>query len=277
MKKINAMAKQLSKHVKTQADLNTVIGQLTKAMIETALNAEMDSHLGYEKNEKAQTRRKNTRNGYGLKTLKTDQGEIEIQNPRDREATFEPAIVPKGKTRLEGFEKIILALYARGMTTRQIQDTIKELYHGADVSPTVISNVTDAVIEDVRAWQSRPLDAVYPVLLLDCIVIKTHKEGRVVNQSVYLPLGIDKEGNKQSLGIWISENESAKFWLSVLTELKNRGVKDIIICCVDGLSGFAEALRRCSLKRACNCVSCIWLGTHYAMFQRKIGKRWQAT
>lgn len=239
---INSIGKELAKGVKTQADLKEVTGQLMKVILESALNTELDEHLGYEKNEKASSRRLNTRNGKSKKTVKGDHGETEIEIPRDREASFEPQIVPKGKTRLEGFEDNILALYARGMTTRDIQGAIKELYNGADISHSVVANVTDGVIEEVTAWQNRPLEATYPIVFLDCIVVKVRQDNRVINKAIYLAMGVTCDGHKDLLGLWISEKEGAKFWLGVLTDLQQRGVKDIFIVCVDGLTGFPDAI-----------------------------------
>ena len=239
---IDAIGKELARGVKTQKDISGIMGQLTKTIFESALNAELDDHLGYERNDKLGNRRKNTRNGYSSKTIKCDKGELDLSTPRDRDASFEPKVIPKGKTRLEGFEDTILALYSRGMTTRDVQETIKELYGGAEISHTVISNVTDAVIDTVKEWQSRSLDKVYPILYLDCIVVKVHESGRVRNKSVYLALGVTQSGHKELLGLWIAGEEGAKFWLSVLTDLQNRGVKDIFIVCVDGLTGFPEAI-----------------------------------
>ncbi len=220
---IKTIGKELAKSVKTQKDLSDITGQLMKVVLETALNAEMDDHLGYERHEKSETRKSNTRNGYSRKTIKGEKGEVELQVPRDRSASFEPQVIPKGKTRLEGFEDSILTLYARGMTTRDIQGAIKDLYHGAEISHSVIANVTDAVIDEVTAWQNRPLDSTYPIVFLDCIVVKVHQDKRVINKAIYLALGITEEGQKDLLGLWISENEGSKFWLSVLTELQNRG------------------------------------------------------
>ena len=239
---LQEIGKELAKGVKTQSDLKKVTGQLVKTILESALNVELDEHLGYDKNQKATTPRPNTRNGHFLKTVKGEHGEVELEIPRDRNASFQPLVVPKGKTRLEGFENTILSLYARGMTTRDIQEAIKDLYGGAEVSHAVVSNVTDAVVDEVKAWQMRPLDSIYPVVFLDCIVVKVHQDKRVVNKSIYLALGINKDGHKELLGLWISEKEGAKFWLRVLTELQERGVKDIFIACVDGLSGFPDAL-----------------------------------
>jgi len=239
---IEEIGKELAKNVKTQKDVTEITGQLVKIILESALNGEMDGHLGYDKNQKSSQRRKNTRNGSYKKTVKGENGSIELDVPRDRKADFEPKIVPKGKTRIEGFEKNILALYARGMTTRDISETIKDLYHGAEISHDVISNVTDAVIDEVNEWKERPLDATYPIMFLDCIVVKVREDNRVINKAVYLALGITTEGHKELLGLWISKNEGAKFWLSVLTDLQNRGIKDIFIACVDGLKGFPDAI-----------------------------------
>jgi putative transposase len=179
--------------------------------------------------------------GSGPYLIKGDFGEVDIITPRDRESTFEPQIIRKNQTRITGFDQQILTLYAKGMTTRDIADTFKEMY-GAEVSHSLISKVTEAVIDEVTAWQSRPLNEIYPILYLDCIVIKCHQDKRVINKAVYVALGINCEGRKELIGLWISENEGAKFWLSVLTELNNRGVKDIFIACVDGLTGFPEAI-----------------------------------
>ncbi len=239
---LESIGKELAKGVKTQKDLKEVTGELMKVVLETALNSELEDHLGYQKNQKAKSPRPNIRNGHSKKTLKGDRGETEIKIPRDREASFSPKIVPKGKTRLEGFEDNILALYARGMTVRDIQDAIKDLYNGAEIATSIISNVTDAVIDEVKQWQCRPLDGTYPIVFLDCIVVKVRQDNRVTNKSIYLALGINCEGRKELLGLWISENEGSKFWLAILTELQNRGVKDVFIFCVDGLTGFPEAI-----------------------------------
>jgi putative transposase len=220
---------------------NGVLRQLTKALMERALEAEMTNHLGYPKNDSAEKTNGNRRNGKSKKTVKGDFGEVEIQTPRDREATFEPRIIQKGQTRMAGLDTKILSMYARGMTTRDIQGHLQEIY-GVEVSPTLISNVTDAVVEEVRAWQSRPLDAVYPIVFLDALVVKMRQEGTVQNRAVYVAIGINMEGQKEVLGLWTSGNEGAKFWLSVLTDLKGRGVEDLFIVCVDGLKGFPQAI-----------------------------------
>jgi len=218
-----------------------LLKQLTKAVIERCLETELDSHLGYPKHGRHGNASGNTRNGTSQKTLKGEQGQVEIEVPRDRQGTFEPQLVKKGQTRLEGFDEKILALDARGMTTRGIQAQLQELY-GVEVSPALISNVTEAVMEEVRQWQTRPLEAIYPIVYLDCLVVKVKENQRVSNKALYLALGVTLGGNKELLGMWLSANEGAKFWLAVLTELQNRGVKDMFIACVDGLTGFPEAI-----------------------------------
>lgn len=238
-KKLKALVAELAKGLKTEADLNQFSRMLTKLTVETALNAELTDHLGHEKN--APKKGSNTRNGYSSKTLLCDDGEIELNTPRDRENTFEPQLIKKNHTRITQMDSQILSLYAKGMTTREIVATFKEMYD-ADVSPTLISKVTDAVKEQVTEWQNRQLDALYPIVYMDCIVVKVHQNGSVINKAVFLALGINTEGQKELLGMWLAENEGAKFWLSVLTELKNRGLQDILIACVDGLKGFPDAI-----------------------------------
>jgi transposase-like protein len=212
---------------------------LTKLTVEAALNAELDDHLGYEKHEISTSA--NSRNGYTSKTLQTEDGQFELDTPRDRQGGFEPRLVKKHQTRFTSMDDKVLSLYAKGMTTREISATFKEMYD-ADVSATLVSRVTDAVIDKVTEWQARPLDTVYPIVYLDCIVIKIRQDKRVINKAVYLALGVNMAGHKELLGMWLSENEGAKFWLNVLTELQNRGVKDILIACVDGLKGFPDAI-----------------------------------
>lgn len=241
-KKLEALAKELAKDVKSEKDLAALSRRLVKLTVETALNAEIDDHLGYSKNSSDGRNSGNSRNGYTKKTLKGDFGQVEMQTPRDRNGTFEPQFVKKGQTRLTQFDDQILALYAKGMTTRDIVTTFKEMYD-AEVSATLISKVTDSVIDQVHAWQNRPLDDVYPIIYLDCIVVKIRQDNQVINKSVYLALGINSEGHKELMGIWFAETEGAKFWLSVLTELQNRGLKDIFIACVDGLKGFPDAIK----------------------------------
>ncbi|WP_040155170.1 IS256 family transposase, partial [Yersinia ruckeri] len=237
--KLKALAAELAKGIKTEADLTAFSRMLTKLTVETALNAKLTDHLGHEKN--APKTGSNTCNGYSSKTLFTDDGEIELNTPRDREGSFEPQLIKKNQTRITQMDSQILSLYAKGMTTRDIVATFKEMYD-ADVSPTLISKVTDAVKEQVTEWQNRPLDSLYPIVYLDCIVVKVRHNGSVINKAVFLALGINTEGQKELLGMWLAENEGAKFWLGILTELKNRGLQDILIACVDGLKGFPDAI-----------------------------------
>jgi putative transposase len=212
---------------------------LKKITVEAALNAEMDEHLGYGKHQKSTSL--NSRNGKSSKRIKTEDGEFELDTPRDREGSFEPKLVKKHQSRFTSMDDKILWLYAQGMSTREIVAAFDEWY-GADISPTLVSRVTNAVIEQVIEWQSRPLDAVYPIVYLDCIVVKIRQDKRVINKSIFLALGINLDGQKELMGMWIAENEGAKFWLNVLTELQQRGVEDILIACVDGLKGFPDAI-----------------------------------
>ena len=238
-KELQAIAQAAAKNIKSEADLNEFRQMLTKITVETALNAELDDHLGFGKHE--QSDGDNNRNGYTSKTLQTEDGQFELDTPRDRAGSFKPKLVKKHQRRFTSMDDKILFLYAQGMTTREIVATFKEMYN-ADASPALISKVTDAVMEQVVEWQSRPLDAVYPIVYLDCIVVKIRQDKKVINKAVYLALGVNMEGHKELLGLWLSENEGAKFWLNVLTELQNRGVKDILIACVDGLKGFPDAI-----------------------------------
>ena len=215
--------------------------QLKKALLERALGAELTDHLGYEKGDPAGRGSGNSRNGHSGKTVLTEDGAVELAVPRDRNGSFEPAIVPKGERRLDGFDDRILSLYARGMTVREIQAHLHELYR-VEVSPDLISRVTDAVLEEVREWQNRPLDGVYPVVFFDALRVKIRDEGLVRNKAVYLALAITCEGEKEVLGLWIEQTEGAKFWLKVMNELRTRGVGDILIAVVDGLTGFPDAI-----------------------------------
>ncbi len=217
-----------------------LLKHLTKLVVERALEAEMTDHLGHGKNEPVANQAGNTRNGKSKKTLKGEFGELPIDVPRDRHGSFEPQLIPKHQTRWAGFDDKILSLYARGMTVREIQAHLEEMY-GTEVSPSLISSVTDAVVDEVKAWQSRPLDPIYPIVYLDCIHVKI-REGTVRVKAVYLAIGITMEGEKEVLGLWLAQNEGAKFWLQVVTELRNRGVQDIFIACVDGLKGFPDAI-----------------------------------
>ena len=219
---------------------NGLLKQLTKLLVEKALDAELAEHLGHGKNEPVANEAGNTRNGKSKKTLKGEFGELPIEVPRDRHGTFEPQLIPKHQTRWSGFDDKILSLYARGMTVREIQAHLEEMY-GAEVSPSLISSITDAVSEEVKGWQSRPLDPVYPIIYLDCIHVKV-REGAVRVKAVYLAIGVTMTGEKEVLGLWLAQTEGAKFWLQVVTELRNRGVQDIFIACVDGLKGFPEAI-----------------------------------
>ena len=237
--KLEAFAKEAAKGIATEQDLNDFRQVLTKITVEAALNAELEEHLGYRKHEPSDSN--NSRNGYTRKTLRTEDGQFELNTPRDRLTNFEPQLVKKNQSRFTSMNDKILWLYAKGMSTREIVSTFQEMY-GADVSAQLISRVTDAVIEQVIEWQSRALDTVYPIVYLDCIVVKIRQDKRVINKSIYLALGVNMEGRKELLGMWMSENEGAKFWLNVLTELQNRGVKDILIACVDGLKGFPDAI-----------------------------------
>jgi putative transposase len=218
-----------------------LLKQLTKALIERAMNAELTHHLGYEKHDPAGYHSGNSRNGTSPKTVKGEFGEIVVETPRDRNGRFEPQILPKRQTRFDGFDDKIVSLYARGMTTREIQGHLQEMY-GVEVSPALVSDVTDAVSEEVKAWQSRPLEPIYGIVFLDALYVKMRHEGRVENRAVYVAIGVDLEGRKEVLGLWTSANEGAKFWLGVLTELKNRGVRDVLIVCIDGLKGFPQAI-----------------------------------
>ena len=218
-----------------------LLQELSKRFIERALEGELTDHLGYEKGSVDGKNTGNSRNGKSSKSLIGTNGQMEIEVPRDRTGEFEPQLVKKRQRRLAGFDEKVIFLYAQGMTTREIQEHLLELY-GVEISPTLISNVTDAVLEDVVAWQNRPLDPVYPVVFLDAIHLKIRNNGRVETRAVYLALGITLEGNKDLLGLWVGESEGAKFWLNILTELQGRGVRDILIACIDGLKGFPEAI-----------------------------------
>jgi putative transposase len=218
-----------------------LLADLTRRLVERAMDAELTEHLGYEHGQPPPGGAGNTRNGTTPKTLATQHGQVRIEAPRDRRGSFAPQIVPKGKRRFAGFDEKIIALYARGMSVRDIQAHLAELY-GVEVGHDLISRVTDAVIEDVRAWQQRPLEDVYPVIFLDCLVLKIREGGSVQRRACYLALGVTVDGDRDVLGMWFQETEGAKFWLQVLTELKQRGVRDVLICCVDGLKGFPDAI-----------------------------------
>ena len=218
-----------------------LLRQLTKRLVERALEAELTAHLGYAPHTRNGSGTGNCRNGKGKKTVQTETAQFDIDVPRDRDGSFEPQLVKKRQRRLDGFDDKVLALYARGLSTREIEDHLEELY-GVEVSPTLISNVTDAVLDEVRTWQARPLASVYPILYFDALFVKSRQEGPVQTKAVYVALGITIEGEKELLGLWLSESEGAKLWLSVFTELNNRGVEDCFIACVDGLKGLPEAI-----------------------------------
>ena len=220
---------------KTAFDPSGLLDELKKALAERALNAEMDHHLGSEDGVG------NSRNGYGRKSVLTDTGRIELEVPRDRQATFDPQLIAKYQRRFPGFDDKIVSMYARGMSTREIVGHLRELY-GIDVSPDLISAVTDAVLEEIAAWQARPLEAVYPLVFFDALRVKVRDEGLVRNKAVHIALGVRADGTKEVLGLWLEQNEGAKFWLRVMTELRNRGVEDILIAVVDGLKGFPDAI-----------------------------------
>jgi len=240
----NELIDDLLKDYKTPEEIlgeNGLLKQLTKAVLERAMQAELTDHLGYERHDPAGDNSGNSRNGKSKKTLKGEFGRLPIEVPRDRNSTFDPKIVPKGQTRFDGFDDKILSLYARGMTTREIRAHLEEIYQ-VEVSPALISSVTDAVIEEVKAWQNRPLDALYPILYLDALSVKVRDGAHVRNKAIYLAIGVNLSGIKEVLGLWVAQTEGAKFWLQIVTELKNRGVADIFIACVDGLKGFPEAI-----------------------------------
>ncbi len=221
--------------------LNDVLRGMIKEVVETAMGVELTDFLGYEKNRSPDTDNGNRRNGYSKKDVTTKLGQITLDVPRDRNAEFSPAVVKKRQRHLDGFEELILSMYSKGMTTRDIQSHIKEIYN-FDISPEAVSRITDAVIEHAREWQNRPLEPIYAIIFMDALYLKLRVEGRVKNVAAYLMLGISLSGQKECLGIWIGQNESAKFWLGLLNELRNRGVNDVLIFAVDGLTGFPEAI-----------------------------------
>ena len=220
---------------------NGLLKQLTKALLERAMKAELTEHLGYDKHDPVGNNSGNSRNGVTIKTLKGDFGAMALETPRDRQGTFEPKMISKGQTRFTGFDDKIISMYSRGMSTREIQGHLEEIYK-VEVSPALISTVTDAVMDEVKAWQNRPLEAVYAIVYLDALVVKIRDGGHVRNRAIYVVIGVNMQGHKEVLGLWAGQAEGAKFWLQVLTELQNRGVTDILIACVDGLTGFPEAI-----------------------------------
>lgn len=240
----NELIDNLLKNYKKPEDLigeNGLLKQLTKQLLERAMAAEMTEHVGYDKHDASGNNSGNSRNGKSAKTIKGTFGELALETPRDRNGTFEPQIIEKHQTRFTGFDKNILSLYSRGLSTREIQQHLEEIY-GVEVTAGLISSVTDEVLDEVKTWQNRQLEAVYPILYLDAIQFKVRDNGHVRNKAIYLAIGVTIEGYKEVLGLWIAQTEGAKFWLQVVTELKNRGISDIFIACVDGLKGFPEAI-----------------------------------
>ena len=236
---LKKLAEQMAKHVGSFEDIKAFQKQLMQSFIDTALEAEMEEHLGYPKHEKAD--KPNKRNGHTKKTVRSDTGDLEISTSRDREGSFDPVLVGKHQTRITGLDDKIIMFYAKGQTTTEIVESIKDIYD-VNISTSLVSRVTDNIIDDITAWQNRPLSSLYPIVYLDCIVVKVRQDKQIMNKAIYLALGVNLEGKKELLGMWVSENEGAKFWLGVLTELQNRGVQDILIACVDGLKGFSEAI-----------------------------------
>ena len=226
--------------IETAQDLSGAIKDLFKDALQQMMNAEFDTSMGYTKYDKT-TEKTNYRNGTTKKNLKSEFGEFEFETPRDRKGEFEPKIVPKNKRDVSGIEDKIISLYGRGLSTREINEQIQDLY-GIEVSSTMVSNITDQILPEIKEWQNRPLDDIYPIVFIDAVHFSVRQDSQVVKKAAYIVLGVDKEGNKDILGMWIGENESAKFWLGVLNDLKQRGVKDILILCSDGLTGIKEAI-----------------------------------
>lgn len=237
------LMKQLINHVGDQElfGRNGFFQQLKQNLVNGMLEGEIDHHLGYGKHDKEPKETDNRRNGYYPKSVISGEDTLALQVPRDREGSFDPQVVPKGVRRFDSFDEKVISMYARGMTVREIQEHLYEIY-GTEVCHDLISSVTDQVLEEVTSWQNRPLDPIYPIVYLDCLVVKTRDHQMIVNKAVYLAIGIGMDGQKDVLGLWISKTEGAKFWMSIMTELKNRGIQDIFIACVDGLKGFEEAI-----------------------------------
>ncbi len=240
MKKEDLLNEDFLKQFKSGDELNSFIQQLKKRGIEQLLEGELDAHLGYERHDRSET--KNARNGHTSKKIKTTEGEMQISVPRDRDASFSPLLVPKRKSMVEGIENVIVSLYAKGMSVSDIEEQINDVYDIA-VSSSTISRITDRIIQDVTRWQNRPLDPVYAVVWMDGIVFKVKEDSRIIDKTIYIAIGLNIEGRKEVLGMWLGKNESASFWLTVLTDLKVRGVKDILITATDNLKGFTDAIR----------------------------------
>ena len=243
---IDRMLDQIDFHGMTAEELageNGLLKQLSRRFYSRALDAEMDEHLGYKKNDNAGDNSGNSRNGYTTKTVITEDNDtIEIQVPRDRNSTFEPVIIPKHEKRTPLFNDQIISMYSFGMSTRDIQRHLQQVY-GVEVSPETISNITESVMADVREWQNRPLEKSYPILFLDALRVNSRQDGKNINKALYVALAINWEGRKEVLGLWLADTEGAKFWMSVLTDIKNRGTEDILIACMDGLTGFPDAVK----------------------------------
>ena len=243
---IDQLLDQIDFHGMTAEELageNGLLKKLTSRFYSKALDAEMDEHLGYKKNDNAGDNSGNSRNGYTTKTVMTDDNDtIEVQVPRDRNSTFEPVIIPKHEKRTPLFNDQIISMYSFGMSTRDIQRHLQQVY-GVEVSPETISNITESVMADVREWQNRPLEKSYPILFLDALRVNSRQDGKNINKALYVALAINWEGRKEVLGLWLADTEGAKFWMSVLTDIKNRGVEDILIACMDGLTGFPDAVK----------------------------------
>ena len=240
MKKEDLLSDEFLKQFKTGEDLYSFLGQLQKRGLEKMLEGELDAHLGYEKHEKTTT--PNARNGFSNKKIKSSFGETQIQVPRDRNATFNPVIVPKRQNMLDGLENVIVSLYAKGMSNSDIEEQIREVYN-FEVSTSTISRITDSVSNDIVAWQNRPLEPVYLIVWMDGIVFKVRENSKVVNKTIYLAVGLNRDGKKEILGMWLGKNESASFWLGVLTDLKARGVEDILITATENLNGFTQTIK----------------------------------
>ena len=265
-----ALARVLAQDCRTVEDIQEMIKELFKDTVEQVLEAEMDEHLGYEKHNVEGNKSGNSRNGYSKKTIKTNYGATELALPRDRNGEFDPQIIKKHQTTGNGIEEQVIAMYAKGMSTRDIEDHLKAIY-GIDVSPSLVSRITDKIMPQTIEWQSRPLDRIYPIVFLDAIHFKVRKDNRIISKAAYTVLGINIDGQKDILGIWIGENESASFWLGVCNDLKNRGVEDILIACKDGLSGFSEAINTvfpktdiqlCVIHQLCNSMKYVSYKEH---------------
>ena len=237
----NELVELLAGDCTSMEEIHDMLKDLFKGTIERVLDAEMDHHLGYEKHNNEGDHSGNSRNGYGLKTIQTKLGKTELKIPRDRNGEFEPAIIQKYQTKSDDLEHQVIAMYAKGMSNRDIEDHLRDIY-GIDASPGLISRITDKILPSVMEWQSRPLERIYPIVFLDGIVYKVRKDSKVINKCFYSVLGVNMDGRKEILGMWITDNESASFWASVCNELRNRGVEDILICCRDNLSGFSTAI-----------------------------------